>query len=69
MIKDKEVAIVYLADCICMMIGIGVGSDGLAYRFRDMTLRELGLNADDMALMIAEYGANMQEIENLLNIV
>jgi putative nucleotidyltransferase with HDIG domain len=69
MIKDKEVAVVYLADCICMMIGVGVGSDGLAYRFRDQALRELGLVADDMALIIAEYGANMQEIENLLHIV
>lgn len=69
MIKDKEVAVVYLADCICMMIGVGVGSDGLAYRFRDQTLRELGIGADDMALIIAEYGANMQEIENLLNMV
>jgi putative nucleotidyltransferase with HDIG domain len=69
MIKDKEVAVVYLADCICMMIGVGVGSDGLAYRFRDQTLRELGFGADDLALIIADYGANMQEIENLLNIV
>ncbi len=69
MIRDKEVAVVYLADCICMMIGVGGGSDGLAYRFRDQTIRELGLNADDLALIIAEYGANMQEIENLLNIV
>ncbi len=69
MIKDKEVAVVYLADCICMMIGVGVGSDGLAYRFKDQTLRELGLNADDLALIIADYGANMQEIENLLHIV
>ncbi len=69
MIKDKEVAVVYLADCISMMIGVGVGSDGLAYRFRDETIRELGLTADDVALIIAEYGANMQEIENLLKIV
>ncbi len=69
MIKDKEVAVVYLADCITMMIGVGVGSDGLAYRFRDETVRELGLTADDVALIIAEYGANMQEIENLLKIV
>lgn len=69
MIKDKEVAVVYLADCICMMIGIGVGSDGLAYRFRDQTIRDLGLNADDMALIIADFAGNMQEIENLLNIV
>ncbi len=69
MIRDREVAAVYLADCVCMMIGIGVGSDGLAYRFRDRTMTEMGLSADDLALIIAEYGSNMQEIENLLNIV
>jgi len=69
MIKDKEVAIVYLADCISMMIGVGVGSDGLAYRFRDEAIRELGLTADDMALIIADFAGNMQEIENLLRIV
>jgi len=69
MIKDKEVAVVYLADCVCMMIGVGGGSDGLAYRFKDQALRELGLGADDLALIIADYGANMQEIENLLHIV
>ena len=69
MIKDKEVAVVYLADCICMMIGVGVGSDGLAYRFKDQALLELGLGADDLALIIADYGANMQEIENLLHMV
>jgi putative nucleotidyltransferase with HDIG domain len=69
MIKDKEVAVVYLADCISMMIGVGVGSDGLAYRFRDETIRKLGLTADDVSLIIAEFAGNMQEIENLLKIV
>jgi len=69
MVKDKEVAVVYLADCISMMIGIGVGSDGLAYRFKDTIIRELGLNADDVALIIANFTGNMQEIENFLKIV
>nr|NJM00931.1 HDOD domain-containing protein [Desulfobacula sp.] len=69
MIRDREVAVVYLADCIAMMIGMGVGSDGLAYRFRDEAVRELGLNADDTALIIADFAGHMQEIENLLNMV
>lgn len=69
MLRDKEVAVVYLADCIAMMIGIGVGSDGLAYRFKDASIRELGLSADDVALIMADFALNMQEIENLLNIV
>jgi len=69
MIKDKEVAAVYLADCICMMMGSGVGSDGLSYRFKTQAMKELGVSADDLAMIIAEFGINMQEIEELLHIV
>ncbi len=69
MIKDKEVAIVYLADCICMMMGQGVGSDGLSYRFKAQAMKELGLSADDVAMIIAEFGINMKEVEELLHIV
>ena len=69
MIKDKEITAVYLADCICMMIGTGVGSDGLSYRFKAQVMKELGLSADDVTMIIAEYGMNMQEIEELLHIV
>jgi len=31
--QDVSLPIVYLGDCICMMLGIGLGSDGLAYRY------------------------------------
>lgn len=69
MIKDKEIAAVYLADCLCMMLGIGVGSDGLAYRFKDKAMKELGMSADDISMIIAEFGFNIQEVEDLLQIV
>jgi HD-like signal output (HDOD) protein len=69
MIKDKEVAAVYLADCICMMMGGGVGLDGLSYRFKDQAMKELGVSADDVSMIIAEFCINMQEIEKLLHIV
>jgi len=69
MIRDKEIATVYLADCICMMMGNGVGSDGLSYRFKGQVMEELGFSADDVAMIIAEYGINIQEIEALLHIV
>lgn len=69
MIKDKEIAAVYLADCICMMVGSGVGSDGLSYRFKSQVMEELGVSADDISMIIAEFGINMQEIEELLHIV
>ncbi len=69
MIKDKEVAAVYLSDCICMMMGQGVGSDGLSYRFKAQAMNELGVSADDISMIIAEFGMNIADVEDLLNIV
>ncbi len=69
MIKEKEIAVVYLADCICMMIGIGVGADGLAYRFNDQVIAELGMEPDDISKIIAQFAFNMQKIEDLFGIV
>ncbi|MBU2480021.1 MAG: HDOD domain-containing protein, partial [Proteobacteria bacterium] len=69
MIKDKEIAAVYLADCICMMMGTGVGADGLAYRFKNKVIKELNMSADDITMIIAEFGINMKAVEALLHIV
>ncbi len=69
MVKEKEIAVVYLADCICMMVGIGVGSDGLAYRFHDQAMTELGIEADDISKIIAQFAFNMEKVENLFNMV
>ncbi len=69
MIKDREIAVVYLADCICMMMGNGVGLDGLSYRFKAQVVEELGLSADDIVMIIAEFGMNMKQVEELLHMV
>ncbi|MEA2059088.1 MAG: HDOD domain-containing protein [Thermodesulfobacteriota bacterium] len=67
--KDKDVAIVYLADCICVMMGIGVGSDGLACRFHDDVIRNLNISAEDFSRIIADFSFNMQKVEELLQMV
>ncbi len=69
MIMDKEVSVVYLSDCICMMMGIGAGSDGLAYRFHDEVVEQLGFSADDVAMIIADFTFNMKEIKKMFKIV
>ena len=69
MIDDHEIAVVYLADCICMMMGIGVGADGLAYRFNDDVMKELGMVSEDITQIMAEFVANIKEVEDLLNVV
>lgn len=67
MIRDKEIAAVYLSDCICMMMGNGVGSDGLSYRFKNQVMKDLDISAAAVLMIIAEFGINMQEIEELLH--
>jgi HD-like signal output (HDOD) protein len=68
MCKDKTIAVVYFADCICMMLGMGVGADGLAYRFHNEAMDELGINAKDMPGIIIEFSENMQKVEELLRL-
>ncbi len=66
---DRDIAIVYLSDCICMMMGVGVGADGLAYRFNDKIIRELAISPDDISKIIADFTFNMQKVEALLGVV
>ncbi|MCK5541414.1 MAG: HDOD domain-containing protein [Desulfobacterales bacterium] len=69
MYKDKDVAVVYFADCVCMMFGIGIGADNIAYRFHKEAMEELGINASEMPEIIIEFSENMQKVEELLNMV
>jgi putative nucleotidyltransferase with HDIG domain len=69
MCQDQDIAVVYFADCICMMLGIGVGADGLAYRFHQEAMEELGIGSDEMPEIIIEFSENMQKVEKLLQMV
>jgi putative nucleotidyltransferase with HDIG domain len=66
--KNINIAIVYLADCICMMMGIGLGKDGLAYRFHDTVINNLNISHEDIAMIIADFTQKMQTIDMLINI-
>lgn len=65
---DLEIAAVYLADCICMMMGIGLGEDGLAYRFHAGAVKALGMTHDDISMIIADFGNDMQKVEELISL-
>ena len=67
--EDLETALVYLADIICMMMGVCTGADGLSYRFYSDVLKRLALSEKDLQGVIAEMGENQQKIENLINLV
>ena len=66
---DLETCLVYLSDIICMMMGIGVGFDGLAYRFYDDVIKDLGFTEKDLQEIIAGFGENLAEVEELISSV
>jgi len=74
---DISIPIVYLADSICMMIGIGVGSDGLAYRYhQDIVDRlnfsdivdRLNFSDTDLQKTIASFWGKIQAVEELISL-
>lgn len=66
---DSETAMVYLADLVCMMMGMGTGVDGLAYRFYGEVLQRMNLTAEDLQTVIAETSESWENIESLLHLV
>ncbi len=66
--NNSDIAIVYLADCICMMMGVGIGEDGLAYRFHGDVIKNLNISHDDIAMIIADFTMEMHKVEELINI-
>ena len=62
----RETAIVYMADILCLMMGIGGGSDGLAYRFHQDVVKHLGLTERDFQEIMAGFGEKLEEVEALI---
>jgi putative nucleotidyltransferase with HDIG domain len=67
-ISEFESAIVYLADTICMMMGIGGGSDGLAYRFHREVVESLELTEIEFQKMVAGFVEKIEQVETMINI-
>jgi HD-like signal output (HDOD) protein len=67
-ISEIESSIVYLADTICMMMGIGGGMDGLAYRFHKDVIKRLEFTEKDLQEIMAMFGEKLQQVESLVGI-
>ncbi|MDR4505149.1 MAG: HDOD domain-containing protein [Candidatus Scalindua sp.] len=52
--------IVHLADAICDMLGIGLGSDGLMYIFEENTFDILGIGKEDVETFMSELVDKIQ---------
>ena len=65
---DLSIPVVYLADSICMMIGIGVGSDGLSYRYYQDVIDRLHVNEIDIQFIIADFWEKLKSVEELVSL-
>ena len=66
--QDLETTLIYLADIICMMMGISSGADGLSYRFYSEVLKRINISEKDLQGIIAETSENQKKIEHLLTL-
>lgn len=67
-LSEIESSIVYLADTICMMTGVGGGLDGLAYRFQKEVVNRLEFTEVDLQEIMAVSGEKLQHIESWVSI-
>lgn len=65
---EVESSIVYMADTICMMMGVGGGSDGLAYRFHQEVVKQLEFTQVDLQEIMAVFGEKLQKVESMISV-
>ena len=63
---DIETVIVYLADTLCMMMGLGGEVDALHYRFHKKVIERSGYTDTDFQEVMAEFGTKIQLVEDLM---
>jgi len=66
--NDLSIPVIYLADSICMMIGIGAGSDGLAYKHHQAVLDRLNFSDIDLQITIANFWEKLVGVEELISL-
>lgn len=62
---DALVDTVYLATCVCMLCGIGLGTDGLAYRADPRVMDRYRLKENDLEVIGAQMLIELKRVESL----
>jgi putative nucleotidyltransferase with HDIG domain len=66
---DSLAAIIHLADVGCLLMGIGVGADGLGYRAYEQVMNKLGLRAKDFESALSTLHEELAKAEELIRVV
>lgn len=62
---DPRVDAVHLADSVCLLMGVGGGDDGLAYRPSPAAMARYALSQTDLDLLGADMIAELQSVQTL----
>jgi len=62
---DPLVDVVYLANCVCLMLGIGLGADELHYRADTTVMERHSLNESDLEVLGADMMSELKRVEQL----
>ncbi len=62
---DPLVDIVYLADCVCLLLGIGLGTDELHYRADPTVMERYDLRESDLEITGASMMSELKRVEEL----
>lgn len=65
---DVSIPIVYLGDCISMMLGIALGSDGLAYRYYSQVADRLHFSEADLQRTMIRFRERLATVEELVSV-
>jgi HD-like signal output (HDOD) protein len=60
-----EVSIVHIANAICLMGGIGIGSDGLYHEIKDAAIKKAGLTPDELEDLYSRVPEILKQIRDL----
>jgi putative nucleotidyltransferase with HDIG domain len=64
-VADPLVDTVYLANCICLLLGIGLGEDGLFYRADEAVMQRHNLKEGDLEEVGAQILVDLKRVEQL----
>ncbi len=62
---SMEVSIVHIANAICLMGGIGIGSDGLFHEIRDEAIKKVALAQEDLEGLFSQVPDILKKIRDL----
>ncbi len=66
---DFETRLVHLSDLICLMMGVGTGADGLAYRYYNEVLEQTGMDEQIVENIMLETTTLQHRIDELISLV